>query len=115
MVPATMCSSGRGCRLVAQVKKLEDERLRPTNERTGLLATINMERALRQESESFFAPRRCPNRQPRTTACHVCWRRRIGGAWGRAEKTRGESLSELRGRVTELEKGNASLTKERDD
>ena len=51
MVPATVAQRAPDAELVAQVKKLEDERLRLTNERTDLLATINKERALRQESE----------------------------------------------------------------
>jgi hypothetical protein len=115
MVPATVAQRAPDAELVAQVKKLEDERLRLTNERTDLLATINKERALRQESEQKLLR---ATSMPKPPAKDDSVSRLLAAqnrAHGDELKKLGESLSELRGRVTELEKGNASLTKERDD
>ena len=115
MVPATVAQRAPDAELVAQVKKLEDERLRLTNERTDLLATINKERALRQESEQKLLR---ATSMPKPPAKDDSVSRLLAAqnrAHGDELKKLGESLSELRGRVTELEKGNASLTKERDE
>ena len=72
MVPTMVAQRAPDAKLVAQVKKLEDERLRLTNGADDLLATINKERALRQQSEQKLRATSMPNRQPGRQACRGC-------------------------------------------
>ena len=111
VVPAAAAQRAPDAELVAQVKKLGEEQVRLTNERTDLLATISRERALRQESEQKLLRATSMPKPPAKDDSSSVLQAALGDKVTKLEK----SLSELRGRVTELEKGNASLTKERDD
>ena len=73
VVPATQAQRVPDAELV---KKIEEEHAR---ERADLLATITRNgRSVRKRSRSLCAPRRCPNRQPRTIARCV-WKLRRSG------------------------------------
>jgi hypothetical protein len=79
LVPATAAQRAPDAELVALVKKLEEERhASPKSEPSCWRPSVGNGRSVWTWSRSFCAPRRCPNRQPRTTARRVCKRRRTG-------------------------------------
>ena len=108
VVPATQAQRAPDAELV---KKIEEEHAR---ERADLLATLSRERTLRQELEQKLlratSMPKPPAKDDRSLRLEAAEKRSLDAQM----KELRQLLSQLQGRVTELEKDKAGLTNERD-